>query len=338
MRFLLLPFSWIYGLVILGRNCLYEFGILKSYRVTNSIGIGNLSMGGTGKTPLTLYLAQWLIKNQHKVYILSRGYKRTSTGTIEVLASHHSHEVGDEPMMYKKRLKSQASVLVSKNRWIGSQIARKKQPEAYLLFDDIFQHRKVKPDFSILTSPFHDLFIDDLLIPAGRLREPKRNVKRAQCILITRCPQDLNSAMKSGIIEKMSTYNRPIFFCSILYDDFICFGEEIENISKILLVTGIANNQDLITHLDKSYEIEVISYSDHYSYSLEDMEEIHQKFNSFADEQSIILTTEKDMVRMLQFKEYIESHKLPVYFQPISIDLHNENRFTSLIKEYVGEI
>ena len=338
MRFLLLPFSWIYTLAIYIRNSLYDCGALKSNPVKNSIGIGNLSMGGTGKTPLTIYLAQWLIDLNQMVFILSRGYKRNTDGYIEVQYSHQSDEVGDEPLMYKKRFKDEVNVVVSKNRWFGSKQIKIKHPEAYLLFDDVFQHRKVKPDFSILTSSFNDLFIDDMLIPAGRLREPKKNVKRGDCILITRCPHDLSDNRKKKIREKLHKYNKPLFFCSIKYEGFISFGRKINTIKKILLVTGIANNQALISHLQKSYEMDVISYPDHYSYTQKDMEEIHQKFGNFAGEESIILTTEKDMVRMLQFEKFIEEKKMPLYYQPISIDLHNEIEFKSLIKENVGEI
>ena len=338
MRFLLLPFSWIYTGAIFIRNILYDVGVSKSFKVNNSIGIGNLSMGGTGKTPLTLYLAQWLIKNNRKVYILSRGYKRNTSGQIEVISNHQSYEVGDEPLMYKKRLKGKVNVMVSKNRWLGSQTIRANHPDAFLLFDDVFQHRKVKTDFSIITSPLNDLFDNDLLIPAGRLREPKRNVKRAQCIMITRCPLEMSNERKNSITTQLSRYNKPVFFSSVLYDDLICFGENVKTIRKILLVTGIASNDNLKSHLEKSHEIKMVSYPDHYRYSLQDMKDIHQKFNSFADEQTIILTTEKDMVRMLEFEKYIISKKLPIYYQPISIKLHDEQEFISLIKEYVGKI
>jgi tetraacyldisaccharide 4'-kinase len=338
MRFLLLPFSWLYSLGIFIRNLLFDIGFLKSFRVKNSIGIGNLSMGGTGKTPLTLFIAEWLIENNEHVFILSRGYKRTTEGTMQVDESHKSHEVGDEPLMYKRRLKEKINVIVTKNRWLGSLEVKRQSPEAFALFDDVFQHRKVITDFSIVTTPINDLFLDDLLIPAGRLREPKRNIKRANCIVITKCPNQLSSDKKQDIRSRFMHYNKPVFFSSIKYENFICFGEKVKKIKRILLVTGIANNDNLKSYLEKSYEIKVVSYPDHYPYRLQDMKDIHQKFNSFADEQSIILTTEKDMVRMLGFEEYILENKLPMYFQPISLDLQNEKEFTSLIKKYVGKI
>lgn len=338
MRFLLLPFSWLYALTLFIRNLLYDIGFLESSRVKKSIGIGNLSMGGTGKTPLTLFIAEWLIENNEHVFILSRGYKRTTKGTIQVDESHKSHEVGDEPLMYKRRLKDKINVIVTKNRWLGSLKAKRQSPEAFTLFDDVFQHRKVITDFSIVTTPINDLFLDDLLIPVGRLREPKRNIKRANCIVITRCPNQLSSDEKRHIRSRFMHYNKPVFFSSIRYENFICFGTKIKKIKRILMVTGIANNDNLKSHLEKSYEIKVVSYPDHYAYRLQDMKDIHQKFNSFADEQSIILTTEKDMVRMLEFEKYILKNNLPMYFQPISLDLQNEKEFTSLIKNYVGKI
>ena len=338
MRFLLLPFSWIYSLVIFIRNKLYDFGVLESNTVNRSIGIGNLSMGGTGKTPLTQYLAQWLIENKQDVYILSRGYKRSTDQNIFVKESHLSHEVGDEPLMYKKRFKSKINVLVSKNRWLGSLDAKKDNPNAFFLFDDIYQHRKVITNFSIITTPFNDLFVDDMVLPAGRLREPKGNINRASCILVTRCPEPLSQEERTVIEDKLSRYKKPLFFCSIRYENFICFGEELSKITSVMLVTGIAKNENLIAHIENTYKTKIISYPDHYRYSLDDIKDIHQKFNSFASEHTIILTTEKDMVRMLEFEEYIKANKLPMYYQPISIDVHNEQEFTSLIKDYVGEI
>jgi tetraacyldisaccharide 4'-kinase len=338
MRFLLLPFSWIYAIGIFIRNLLFDIGILKSNIVRKSIGIGNLSMGGTGKTPLTQYLAQWLIENDQIVYILSRGYKRSTNQNILVKESHLSHEVGDEPLMYKKRFKNKINVLVSKNRWLGSLDAKKNNSNAFLLFDDVYQHRKVVTDFSIITTPYNDLFDDDILLPAGRLREPKRNVNRASCILVTRCPENMSQDKRTHIKDKLSKYNKPLFFSSISYEPFECFGEKIRKISSVLLVTGIAKNENLIAHIENTYETTTISYPDHYRYTMDDIKDIHQKFNSFASEHTIILTTEKDMVRMLEFEEYIDTNKLPMYYQPISIDVHNEKEFTSLIKEYVGKI
>ena len=338
MRFLLLPLTGPYALIIFIRNFLYDIGFLKSYRVKNSIGIGNLSMGGTGKTPLTIYLTEWLLKNHETVYVLSRGYKRTSRGMVQLKESHKSHEVGDEPLMYKKRFKNKIQVIVSKNRLYASHSVIKKNPGAIMLFDDVFQHRKVITEFSIVTTPFNELFVDDLLIPAGRLREPKNNIKRAHCILVSKCPNELSHEEKENIKSRLSNYHKPIFFSSIVYEKFICFGVAVENIKRILLVTGIANNQNLKSHLEKTYEIEEVTYSDHHRYDIEDIKDIHQKFNSFADEQTIILTTEKDMVRMLEFETYLSKNKLPIYFQPISIEMHNEKEFTSLIKNYVGKV
>ena len=338
MRFLLLPFSWIYAFVIACRNGLYNYEVYKTHHVKKSIGIGNLSMGGTGKTPLTVYLTHWLIEQKKNVFILSRGYKRTTTGEIEVKLQDESHEVGDEPLMYKKRFKEKVRVLVSKNRWTGSQKARTQDSEAILLFDDIFQHRVVKVDFSIVTTPYNDLFVDDFILPVGRLREPKTNIKRANCILITRCPDGMTSNKKQEIENKLSSFKKPVFFSSIKYDKFTSIGTEIEAIQKILLVTGIADNKALRTYLERSYELEVLSYPDHYQYTQKDMEEIHQKFGNFANNKSIILTTEKDGVRMLKFDQFIKDHKWPLYVQPISIEVQDEKEFKSLIKNYVGEV
>lgn len=338
MRFLLLPASLIYSLIISVRNKLYDFNVLKSHSVEKSIGIGNLSMGGTGKTPLTLYLASWLSEKNQNLTILSRGYKRTTKGILEVLQSHKSHEVGDEPLMYKIRLGNLVKVFVSKNRYEGSQIVRKYDKSAFILFDDVFQHRKVIPSISIIASPFNDLFYKDYILPVGRLREPRSNVKRAHCIVITRCPKALSITEKEHISNQLKKFNLPIFYSTIEYGEMTCFGSKVDCIKRILLVTGIANNNHLVSHLKKTYETEVISYSDHYDYEESDLQEIHEKFGSFADSESIVLTTEKDMVRMLKHKSFIEEKNLPIYYLPISFQIEDEIRFKSLISEYVGEV
>jgi len=338
MRFLLLPASLIYSLIISVRNKLYDFNVLKSRSVEKSIGIGNLSMGGTGKTPLTLYLASWLSDQNQKVAILSRGYKRTTKGFLEVLHSHQVHEVGDEPLMYKKRFGDLVKVYVTKNRYEGSQVVRKENNTAFIVFDDVFQHRKVNPSISIISSPFDDLFHKDFVLPVGRLREPRCYINRAQCIVITGCPPTLSNEEKENITSELSSYKKPVFYSTIHYDEMKCFGKKVDTINKVLLVTGIANNQHLVTYLKKTYEIQVISYPDHYNYTEKDIRDIHEKFGSFADKESIVLTTEKDMVRMLKYQGFIDENELPMYYQPISIQLQDERKFKSLIKQYVGEV
>ncbi len=338
MRFLLLPASLLYTVFIALRNKLYDLRILKSKKIENSIGIGNLSMGGTGKTPLTLYLASWLSGEDRKVVILSRGYKRTSRGFLEVLPSHQSHEVGDEPFMYKKRMGDRLQVYVSKDRLKGSELARKDHVDSVILFDDVYQHRKIIPAYTVITSPYEDLFHKDHVLPVGRLREPKRNIKRADCIVITGCPTNMTSEEKEKLKRELSTYEKPIFFSSIGYSEMKCFGKKVDSIQRILLVTGIATNSHLVAHLQKSYELEVISYPDHHNYTEKDMKDIHEKFGSFADDQSVLLTTEKDMVRMLKYREFIDRKELPMYYQPITIHVDNEETFKRKIKDYVGKV
>ena len=194
-RYILFPFSFLYYLITIVRNLLYDLRVLKSQKLQEpSICIGNLSVGGSGKTPMTIYLTN-LLKNDFQVQILSRGYGRKTIGYKEVTLDSTSNDVGDEPLLYKKRFKSEITVSVAEKRSLGANELLKIQTKnALLLLDDAFQHRSVNAGFSILLTPFQQIFSSDFLLPVGKLREAKCGANRADCIVITKCPETIESA------------------------------------------------------------------------------------------------------------------------------------------------
>lgn len=338
MRYFLLPISWIYISVITVRNLLFDFRLFSSKDIDHTIGVGNLSMGGTGKSPLSIYIAELILRNQGSPALLSRGYGRKSKGYIEVNEGHLSQDVGDEPLMFKQRFKNKVGVYVCENRILGSKNIRRNSPKSTIIFDDVFQHRKIKPSLSILTTPYGDPFFTDYILPVGRLREPRLSAHRADCIVVTKCPEALTDEDYNKVKNKLSKFSKPIFFSHIEYGEMKPMKERIHDIKNILLVTGIVDPSHLIEHLKDKYKIQSISFRDHHDFTVKDIEKIHEKFGTFDPKDSIILTTEKDKVRLSKFDELIAQNGALWYYQPISIRIHDKAQFESLMKEHVRKI
>ena len=338
-RYFLFPFSFLYYIITLIRNLFFDWGIITSQKLQEpSICIGNLSVGGSGKTPMTIYLTN-LLKNDFQVQILSRGYGRKTSGYKEVTVDSTSDDVGDEPLLYKKRFKTVITVAVAEKRSLGANELLKIQTKnSILLLDDAFQHRSVNAGFSILLTPFQQIFSSDFLLPVGNLREARCGANRADCIVITKCPESIESAHKNRIIECMQKYSKPIFFSSIEYGELISFGAKRTSFETVLLVCGIAQPETLIIELRKKYKVEVLLFADHHNFDSSDIKEIHQKFNTFALESVVIITTEKDYVRLQTKLTADELETYPWYYLPIELKIENEDEFNFLIKKYVTAI
>ena len=338
-RYFLFPFSFLYYIITLIRNLFFDWGIITSQKLQEpSICIGNLSVGGSGKTPMTIYLTN-LLKNDFQVQILSRGYGRKTSGYKEVTVDSTSDNVGDEPLLYKKRFKLEITVAVAEKRSLGANELLKIQTKnSILLLDDAFQHRSVNAGFSILLTPFQQIFTSDFLLPVGNLREARCGAKRADCIVITKCPESIEAAHKNRIIECMQKYSKPIFFSSIEYGELISFGTKRNSFETVLLVCGIAQPETLIIELRKKYKVEVLLFADHHNFDSSDIKEIHQKFNTFVRDGVAIITTEKDYVRLQTKLTADELETYPWYYLPIELKIENEDEFNFLIKKYVTAI
>ncbi len=335
---LLFPFSLLYGIIMTLRNRLFDKGIIKSYVIRKpSINIGNLSVGGTGKSPHVLYVVD-LLKEFVHVATLSRGYGRRTKGFFEVSAASLAEEVGDEPLMFKLRLGNDAMVVVDENRSRTAKELDLNNGVDVVVLDDAYQHRKVKAGFQILLTEYDKPFFSDHVLPAGRLREFRCGKKRADVIIVTKSPNGLIQMDKKYFIKQLGVDEQSVFFSSIVYGDLIPFGKIVETPKSVLLVTGIAHPYLLKRHLQDEFHIEEIRYSDHHNFSKKDLADIHAKFDNFDDEQRVIVTTEKDFVRISPLLTEEEKQKYPWCYQSISVKIDREKAFNELILNYVRAI
>ncbi len=331
LRILLFPFAIIYGFITSIRNFFFNIGILKSTSFDIPvIVVGNLSVGGTGKTPQIEYLIRLLSEN-YKVATLSRGYKRKSEGFILADATSNAEILGDEPFQYFQKF-PQVQVAVDANRTNGiHQLLAQKNPPEIILLDDAFQHRKVKADFYILLTAYTDLYCDDFMLPTGNLRESRSGANRAEIVIVTKCPESLSAVEKNKIVVKLKlNSNQQLFFTSIRYENEICseIGKiavaEIKKTDKVLLA-GIAKPEPFFKFLKKEGDL-VLKFPDHHDFSDAEILEIKDKANN-----KLIVTTEKDYVRI---KEQFPAEQL--FYLPIqSSFLADQNKFDEVILRFV---
>lgn len=340
LRLFLFPFSLIYGLITFIRNKFYDLGFFPIYTIPKkSLCVGNLSVGGTGKTPLVAYLTHMLITHQ-SIAVLSRGYGRKTKGFRVIDEYDTVQTAGDEPMQYIEKFKNKIHVVVCEKRAIGIQKIYELFPKTTLvILDDAFQHRAVKAGFNIVLTDFSKPFFSDYMLPFGRLRESKKGKNRAACIIVTKCPDYISDKTKKAFKTKLAVTHDNVFFSSIIYNQLVpVTTKHIVNPKNILLVTGIANTEPLVRHLCKTYHVEHRVFRDHYAFTKDDIQAIHRKFNTFAGDDWIIVTTEKDLMRLKNTITTWNLDEYPWYYQPISIEIDNEEKFKTLITDYVNTI
>ena len=342
----LLPLSWLYGLGVGFRNLLFEIGILKSRSFTVPvISVGNITVGGTGKTPHVEYLIQ-LLKDRTKVAVLSRGYKRKSHGFVLADGSSTVNDIGDEPYQIKTKFPD-ITVAVDKKRTRGIDNltgGEYVKDIDVILLDDAFQHRYVKPGINILLVDYHRLVIYDALLPAGRLREPVKSKDRADIVIVTKCPKDLKPMEFRVITKAMKLYPyQQLFFSTHEFGALRpVFGKDQKPLTSladknVLLLTGIASPEQMLAEL-KTYAKAVtpMAFSDHHAFSNKDVERINETFSTLPSPK-LIVTTEKDETRLLQVEGFSDEVKKHLYVLPIKIQilLEQEEAFNQSIISYV---
>jgi tetraacyldisaccharide 4'-kinase len=343
----LLPFSWIYGLVVWLRNQLFDIGVLKSkaYDIP-IISVGNITVGGSGKTPHVEYLVR-LLKKHAKVAVLSRGYKRKSKGFVLADDSSDATDIGDEPYQMKRKFPD-IYVAVDKNRRNGiekltdNSIANNTD---VIILDDAFQHRFVKPGINILLVDYHRLIIYDKLLPAGRLRESKDGKVRADIVIVTKCPTELKPMDYRVLTKAMNLYPyQSLLFSTLQYGDLQpMFGGEPRQLStlksdeNVLLLTGIASPKQMILDLQPyTKNITSLSFGDHHRFTHKDYERINNTFESMPSPK-VLVTTEKDAARIIGGEGLSENVRRNMYVLPIEIKfmLEQEELFNQKIISYV---
>lgn len=330
LRKILFPFSLLYGAITSLRNFLYNKNILKSTEFALPIiAVGNLSVGGTGKTPMVEYLVR-LLSPKHDLVTLSRGYKRTSKGYLLADVGTKMEDIGDEPFQYFSKFKN-IHVAVDANRVEGVANTLKLLPNTNLIIlDDAFQHRKIKAGFYILLTSFDDLFFNDFLLPAGNLRESRSGVQRADVVIVTKCPSNLSVEKQNEIKKKIKVNPENVFFSTIQYSTEIFSQKEklkLEELaSDFIAVAGIAKPNYFYNYLQCSQE-NCLTFPDHHSFSERDLEKIINKAKGKK-----IITTEKDYMRL---QGLLPENLL--YYLPIEVRfLEYESLFIDQLETFIA--
>jgi tetraacyldisaccharide 4'-kinase len=304
----LLPFSWLYKAGVVMYHKMYDWNFLHSFEPDLPvICVGNLSVGGTGKTPMVEYLLNILSKKFHTA-VISRGYKRSTKGIFIADENTTTKEIGDEPMQFHIKFPN-VKIIVGEKRVEALKTLLKTHPETELvMLDDAFQHRAINAGFNILLTDFNNIFTDDNYLPAGQLRDLKINYKKADVIIVTKCPPQFSQAEAKNILKKINpNVNQFVFFTNIFYDHpHHIFNHEsirINDLKEAVLVTGIANPASLENYLKQNnIHVQLKNYSDHYRFTKNDIQEIKQIFFNLNENQKAIITTEKDAMRLQEFK------------------------------------
>ena len=345
----MLPLSWLYGIGVKLRNWCFEAGILKSRSFdVPVISVGNITVGGTGKTPHVEYLIE-LLQQKFHVAVLSRGYKRKSKGFIKADANSSVHDIGDEPFQMKQKYPG-ITVAVDKDRCHGIDLltSNDKHLDAILL-DDAFQHRYVKPGINILLVDYHRLIIYDKLLPAGRLREPLSGKNRADIVIVTKCPKDLKPMEYRVITKAMDLYPyQQLYFTTIDYGTLRPLFKEQKGHNElrdqedlkrfnVLLLTGIASPKQMVHDLSPlAADLHPLTFGDHHNFTRDDAQTIHDEFTVLPSPK-VIITTEKDATRLMAMKDLSDEIKKNLYVLPIEVKfmLEQENMFNEKIINYV---
>lgn len=347
LKLLLWLSAQLYGLAVAARNGLYDLGILKSssFRIP-VICVGNITAGGTGKTPHVIYLAEKL-SSATPVAILSRGYLRTSKGFRAVGGSDTTADAGDEPLQMARSLK-EAMVFVDRDRVNGiSEIMRSYPSVETILLDDGFQHRAVRAGMNILLTDWNRLMTRDRLLPLGRLRESLSGMKRADIIVVTKSPSQVSPGEMETVRRELSEAGaaQSIYFTTFAYEKPVplFYGTPMRAITEVgtavLLVTGIADPATLVTYLLQiCARVVHLSFPDHHQYSAEDIAKITSSFDAISEPDKIIITTSKDGVRLKEIANIADHVREAVHYLPVKVQfIENEDDFLNKVYSYAGK-
>ena len=345
-KILLFPISLLYGVGINIRNFLYQTKMIKSVRFDiPTISVGNLSVGGAGKTPHVEYLIE-LLQPYINVATLSRGYKRETRGFLAVEAQNSALQVGDEPLQYKRKYPN-IFVTVSESRAFAiPKIVQQKPDSQIVILDDAFQHRAVTPGLNILLTEYSSPYPKDFLLPFGRLREWRSGASRADVIIVTKCPPECSLAKKNAMLDLLKPLpHQKVFFTYYDYPraPYYIFGNQTAILNDkldILLVCAIARTDYLVTSLNERVNsVRVMEFADHHFFSNADIGQVKRVFDTIEGDNKIIITTEKDAVRLQLHADFMIKEQMPIFALPAKVSFHFDEgkNFDDLIKNFLLE-
>jgi len=305
---ILFPLTIWYAIVVMIRNLLYDKRMITVYQSKiKTIGVGNLIMGGSGKTPHT----EWLLRKMgqtRQTALLSRGYGRKTSGFILANNESDAAEIGDEPAMIHRKFPEIITAVCEKRAEGLTRLEQLPGPPELVVMDDVYQHRQVQPDISILLTEYGHPWCDDHILPFGNLRETRRGSKRADIVIVTKCPNELGTEERQRFRRRLRLRDsQKLYFSSITYDEPATLFDEdntiaIEELDEVLLVTGIAHPEPLVQHLEKKTHVTALRFGDHHEFSDTDIQAIVKQYKAIAGEKKAIATTEKDAPRLMQWE------------------------------------
>ena len=338
------PFALLYGVIVGTVNWFYDIELLKSSKFNLPVvGVGNLSIGGAGKTPHIEYLIE-MLKDYINVATLSRGYKRSTKGFRFVKDDDTALTVGDEPLQYRRKYKDILVAVGESRAYAIPEMIRHYPDIQVILLDDSFQHRAVKPGLNILLTAYDGIFTDDYLLPMGRLREWRAGYKRADIVIVSKCPPVLTDDDKERIRQKINPMQyQKLFFSYFEYGYPYYMYRPEERISldkelKVILLSAIANTEYLVKYLEQEVEsVFEIEYTDHHVFTYHDIERIVRIYNNTSGQRKIIITTEKDAMRLEIHKDTLKSHNIPVFILPVKVKFHDNEQeaFADAVKSFL---
>lgn len=342
-RLLLFPLTIVYAFIVMFRNRLFDFNILKSITFDIPvISIGNISIGGTGKTPHSEYIINLLEKDFY-VALLSRGYGRKTKGVIIADENSTAYDIGDEPKQIKQKFKN-ITVAVDGNRVRGINKLMENTDLNVAILDDAYQHRYVKAGMNILLIDYNNPITDDYILPMGNMRESASERYRAHIIFITKTPENIKPIRRRIIEKDLNLYPyQSLYFTNFIYGNLINIfnktEQELDSKLDVLVVTAIAKSKPLVTHLkEKTNSVKELKFRDHHIWTLSDFERIKNEFNDISSVNKLIITTEKDSVRFIDNTNIDTLKNIPIFYIPIKVnflDLEHEKQFQKQVIDYV---
>jgi len=339
--------AYLYGIITFLRNTLYDLRILKERRFDiRTIGVGNLAVGGAGKTPFVEYLIRLLSSENTKIATLSRGYKRKTKGFVLADVTSTAEDIGDEPLIYKSKYNVQVAVDANRSNGIRKLAALRQNAPDVILLDDVFQHRSVRCGLNVVVSDYNNLYFNDTMLPAGTLREFKSGIVRADLIIISKTPDRTSPVDIRNILKDVNPKaHQRVFFSYLKYGELYAIENQENKMDtlndlfrfRVISFAGIANAQPMVNYL-KEYATDVrhLPFPDHHEYTLKDLEDIERYYRSFEGGNKLMVTTEKDLMRLKNTSVWDVAKRMNIYVLPVEVTFKDkEEELNALILKYV---